>query len=264
MPFQYKIVLLIGATSGIGAAMADRLVHEGSKVIAVGRRQDRLDAFVKKHGQDKAAGIAFDITDRANTDSFAKKVTQQYPDLDCVFLNSAVQSPIDFTQSPKEATKNFLSEININFISTVEVAMAFLPFLQQKKSETSIIFTGTHLALAPATAMPAYSSSKAALNSFIMCLREQLQYAKSSVKVVEIWPPLVQTELHDYLGEERGRAMGMPVDQFTDEAYIALAAGREHIIVGTLAGTSKEAFDEISAQRDRVFDRVTKILRSVH
>lgn len=61
MSFPYKRVLLVGATSGIGQAMADRLVNEGSKVIAVGRRQDRLDEFVRKHGSDKASAAAFDI-----------------------------------------------------------------------------------------------------------------------------------------------------------------------------------------------------------
>ena len=73
MPFQYKHVLMIGATSGIGAAMADRLVQEGSKVVAVGRRQDRLDEFVHKHGQEKASAIKFDITDRQNIDQFVKR-----------------------------------------------------------------------------------------------------------------------------------------------------------------------------------------------
>ena len=74
MPFQYKHVLMIGATSGIGAAMADRLIQEGSKVIAVGRRQDRLEDFVRKHGIDKASAAKFDITDEQNMDEFVKQL----------------------------------------------------------------------------------------------------------------------------------------------------------------------------------------------
>lgn len=70
MAFNYKRVLLVGATSGIGAAMADRLVLEGAKVIAVGRRQDRLDAFVQKHGSDKASSVRYDINDTAGMDAF--------------------------------------------------------------------------------------------------------------------------------------------------------------------------------------------------
>jgi NADP-dependent 3-hydroxy acid dehydrogenase YdfG len=70
MSFQYRRVLLIGATAGIGAAMADKLIQHGASVIAVGRRQDRLDAFVKKHGAEKASAIAYDVTDSAGLDAF--------------------------------------------------------------------------------------------------------------------------------------------------------------------------------------------------
>lgn len=70
MAFQYKRVLLVGATSGIGAAMADKLILEGANVIVVGRRQERLDEFIKKHGPEKAAGVRYDITDRAGLEGF--------------------------------------------------------------------------------------------------------------------------------------------------------------------------------------------------
>jgi NAD(P)-dependent dehydrogenase (short-subunit alcohol dehydrogenase family) len=62
MAFQYKHVLMIGGTSGIGKAMADRLIKAGSKVTVVGRRQDRIDDFVRAHGEDKASGMPFDIS----------------------------------------------------------------------------------------------------------------------------------------------------------------------------------------------------------
>ena len=61
---------MIGATSGIGAAMADRLVQEGAKVIAVGRRKDRLDDFVRRHGQGKASAVSFDIGNLQNINQF--------------------------------------------------------------------------------------------------------------------------------------------------------------------------------------------------
>ena len=73
MPFQYKHVLMVGATSGIGAAMASRLVQEGSKVIAVGRRQDKLDDFVHRHGKDKTSAVKFDISDKQSMDAFVRK-----------------------------------------------------------------------------------------------------------------------------------------------------------------------------------------------
>ena len=62
MPFTYKKILIVGATSGIGRALAERFVNEGSKVIVSGRRVERLEEFVQKHGSDKASAHPFDIT----------------------------------------------------------------------------------------------------------------------------------------------------------------------------------------------------------
>lgn len=73
MPFPYKTVLITGATAGIGQALAERLIESGIFVIAVGRRQDRLDALVAKHGSDKIAGEAFDVGNIEAIPEWAKK-----------------------------------------------------------------------------------------------------------------------------------------------------------------------------------------------
>jgi NADPH:quinone reductase-like Zn-dependent oxidoreductase len=63
MPFPYKNVLITGATSGIGLALAERMITAGIFVIAVGRRKERLDDLVAKHGSDKVAAEVFDVGD---------------------------------------------------------------------------------------------------------------------------------------------------------------------------------------------------------
>ena len=81
MPFLYKKVLVIGATSGIGEALASRFVKEGSSVIVSGRRKDRLEAFVHKHGKDQASAVPFDITEMDKIPAFAtKSVTPSPPE----------------------------------------------------------------------------------------------------------------------------------------------------------------------------------------
>ena len=63
MPLPFKKVMVVGATSGIGAEFAERLVKEGVYVIATGRREDRLKAYLDKVGSSKASTLAFDIAD---------------------------------------------------------------------------------------------------------------------------------------------------------------------------------------------------------
>ncbi|TGO20680.1 hypothetical protein BPAE_0275g00110 [Botrytis paeoniae] len=110
MTFPYKHVLLIGATSGIGLAMAERLVQK-CKVTVVGRRKDRLDEFVAKHG-DKAKSIAFDIGDTEKASQFAADVIESSPDIDCVFLNAGYQRKHDFSKPESVDIKGFNYEMH--------------------------------------------------------------------------------------------------------------------------------------------------------
>lgn len=61
MSFPYKKVLVIGATSGIGEALATKLVKNGTQLIIAGRRELNLDAFVQKHGYEKVTAKVLDI-----------------------------------------------------------------------------------------------------------------------------------------------------------------------------------------------------------
>ena len=73
MAFPYKHVLFIGATAGIGRALADRFVETGVNVTAVGRRKERLDEFVQKHGVYKASGVQFDISEVDKIPAFVER-----------------------------------------------------------------------------------------------------------------------------------------------------------------------------------------------
>ena len=73
MPFPYKTVLITGATSGIGQALAERMIENGIFVIAVGRRQERLDALSTKYGSEKLATEVFDVADLAALPGWVKR-----------------------------------------------------------------------------------------------------------------------------------------------------------------------------------------------
>lgn len=82
MPFNYSKVLLIGGTSGIGEALAEKLVENGVFVIITGRRQDKLDQFVSKHGRDKAEAVQWDITQLEKIPTHVQNIMKSHPDVD--------------------------------------------------------------------------------------------------------------------------------------------------------------------------------------
>ncbi|KAA8644047.1 hypothetical protein EYZ11_004467 [Aspergillus tanneri] len=257
MTFPYKHFLVIGATAGIGKALASRLVESGAKVTVVGRRQDRLDEFVQAHGEQQTKGVPFDIGDLDKIPEFAAGVMSESPDIDAVFLNAGVQRSYDLAEREKFNLPEFHEEVKVNFSSVVALTHAFLPYLQKNPNPTSFIFTGANLAIVPAATLPAYSASKAALNVFALSLREQLRH--SNTKVIEISPPAVQTELHDYMGEEAGRKLGMPLDTFTQQAYQGLADGKDQIIIGSIGPA--DTFNGIVDSRRTAFENLAKMMR---
>lgn len=185
-----------------------------------------------------------------------------HPSIDCVFLNAATQSHADFTKPASVDLKVFNRATTINYTSFVALVHAFLPHLLSCNQGTSLIFTGSQVSLVPAFAMPAYCASKAALEAFIMCIREQLR--DTNVNVMHISPGPVQTELHDAsMGEEAGSKFGMSLGDFVMQTYEGLAQEKDEIFPGTVGGSSKEQFLDIVQKRNEAFSRMSELLRSM-
>lgn len=130
MQLSYKKVLVLGATSGIGRALASKFIETGTSVIVVGRRKEKLDEFVKDH-QDASSGTTvdsavFDITDLKGILQFAADIFKKHLDLDCVFLNSGLQRAADWTK-PQEVN---LETIEMEMLTKyMHLTKAFLPYL---------------------------------------------------------------------------------------------------------------------------------------
>lgn len=237
MPFQYKKVLVLGGTSGIGKAMAEKLLSEGSSVIVVGRRKENLDDFAQMHGKDgKIDTAVFDITDLKGIPQFASDITSRHPDLDCVFLNAGIQRHLKWQEPEKVDLDLMMTEFTTNYTSYMYLTKAFLPFLQkQAPTPTSLIYVSSGLALVPNSYCPNYCASKAALHHMVLAMRLQMKEIDSNVKIVELLPPAVQTELHDDKHQPefkgKGGALGMPLPDFVEEAYAGLSSGEEHVPV---------------------------------
>ncbi|KAK0721018.1 hypothetical protein B0H67DRAFT_484230 [Lasiosphaeris hirsuta] len=234
MPFPYKTVLITGATSGIGEALAERMIASGIFVIAVGRRQDRLDALVAKHGADKVAGEAFDVADLEGMEDWAKKITTKYPTLDCLLLNAGFQRTLNFTTPSTISLPLVTSELVTNYLSPLHAITHFLPHLTALAPAPAIIILVTSgLAVIPLPRCANYCAAKAALHSMAWSLRAQLASPASPathhIRVVEVMPPAVQTELHpqqaDLVAEGQDKP-GIPLEEYIGETWEDLVRGR--------------------------------------
>lgn len=192
MSFPYKHVLLIGATSGIGRALTTKLLSSGISVTAVGRRTEILSEIVKS-SPSLATSRVFDIDDTAAAPAFAAEVMRAYPTIDCIMLNAGRQRSYDWSDLQKVDLKEFTAEVHTNFTAMVALTHAFLPLLQKTAPRpAAIVYTGAHLGHIPAVTLSAYSASKAALSSFVLCIRDYMR--DGNVKIIELAPPVVQCE----------------------------------------------------------------------
>lgn len=187
---------------------------------------------------------------------------QTYPSIDCVFLNAAMQSVHDFSKPETVDLDSFHRTMTINFTAHVNLVHAFLPRLLKHNGPTGLIFTGTPVGFIPVFAIPAYSSSKAAFESFAIALREQLR--DTNVKVTYISPGPVRTELHDLnMGKDSGTKLGMPLKDFVDQTYAEMVEGRADIYPGTVGGSTREQLLELMALRDEAFSRLSALIRNL-
>ncbi|KAI5865957.1 NAD(P)-binding protein [Durotheca rogersii] len=285
MPFPYKTVLMIGATSGIGLALAERMIENGVFVIGVGRRKERLDAFVAKHGADKAATSQLDITELDKIAGWCKdergetkltrearprlsiSITAQHPGIDAVFLNAGVQCMLDFTRPEAIDAGRVRAELATNYGAAVELAAGLLPQLRGVGPRPAALATVTSgAALVPMARGGNYSASKAALHALTWSVRAQLARdpAWAHLRVLEILPPAVRTELHARQPElvAAGQAdIGMPLPDFVDELWAALDAPGDHPPDEIPVGPVARYFDAVEAPRRAVFARMAGLVQ---
>ncbi|KAJ6574824.1 hypothetical protein B0H19DRAFT_1125922 [Mycena capillaripes] len=226
-----KCVLVIGATSGIGRALALAIAELPSRptVIAAGRRQDRLKELEEKNLETVQMDVAADQeTLKKTVDSLITK----YPNLDAIILSSGIQYQHDFTKGVD--LNQIIKEINVNYIAVVSLISMFLPHFLKLSAEdrpSFVIPVTSGLAFKPGPGVPNYCASKAALHSLTTSLRKQLEATK--VNVVEIVPPLVESELHDEQGTTPALSkFWMPLDQYTKETVDGLRKGQTHVASG--------------------------------
>ncbi|CAK3743604.1 hypothetical protein AC579_1380 [Lecanosticta acicola] len=269
MGFKYGKVLVLGATSGIGWAMAKKFLDEGCSVVIVGRRKENLDDFVSKYGKDgKVDSIQFDITDLKAIPKFVSDIVSKHADLDCVFMNSGIQRHLDWKEPEKVDLDLLETEFTTNYLSYMHLTKAFLPFLQkQAPKEVALVYVTSGLALIPIVYCPNYCASKAALHHMVLAMRLQMKEMNSNVKIVELLPPAVQTELHDdkHQPEFQGKGgnIGMPLADFVEEAYAGLNS-KENEQVPVENVHKMMGFNEWEMERQNKMNKMYEMMKASH
>ncbi|NEM08166.1 SDR family NAD(P)-dependent oxidoreductase [Geodermatophilus normandii] len=219
------VVLVTGAGSGIGAAMAARFHARGARVIVSGRDRARLESMAARH--PGMSVVAMDVADPGSVTRGMAEVTAEVPHLTTLVNSAGIQRLLDFSAAEPPGPSDVAAEIATNLTGLIDVTAAALPLLR-RAPRSRVVHIGSGLGFVPLAAAPVYSATKAAVHSFATSLRRQL--ATSTVQVVEIIAPVVDTPLHRDLGSVP--PMAMPLDDFVDRAMRGLDAGKDEVAIG--------------------------------
>jgi uncharacterized oxidoreductase len=226
MNISHKTILITGGGSGIGLAIAKLLSEQGNRLILTGRNQAKLDQAA---GQVlNATAIACDITNADDVARLVDRVQAEFSDLS-VLINNAGQGSAYQLGANANAFAFAGAEITINYLAIVRLTELLLPILSQQP-EAAIVNVSSIVAFAPQVAIPTYSASKAALHSYTQALRHTLAKT-TAIRVFELMPPLVDTELT----QEIGGANGIPPREVAEGLLAGIAQDTNEIHIGQTA-----------------------------
>ena len=201
-----NMILITGAGSGIGRALAHRFHDLGNHVIAAGRRRSALEETARGH--PRMSVMELDVDDPAAIAAFAREITAAHPALNILINNSGIMRSEDITRS-RDLTDAEATVVT-NLLGPIRMIDALVDHLAGQPN-AAIVNVTSGLAFVPLPRTPTYSATKAAIHSYTLSLREQL---RDQVEVIELVPPGVQTELTP--GQSKVDAY-MPLTDFIDE-----------------------------------------------
>ena len=183
-----KIILITGATSGIGRATAIRFANVGARLILCGRRKEKLDVLVKDLGENHQS-LIFDVRDKKAVFKAIESLPKEFKKIDVLINNAGNAHGMDSAQTAN--LDDWDAMIDSNVKGLMYVTKAVLPFMVEKQ-KGQIINLGSIAAKEVYPNGSVYCSSKAAVDSFTKGLRVDLN--PLGIRVGAIHPGLVETE----------------------------------------------------------------------
>ncbi|MBD3897990.1 SDR family NAD(P)-dependent oxidoreductase [Halomonas sp. ML-15] len=209
-------IWLTGATSGIGLALAERLLADGHRVALSARNVDKLNTMAA--GFEHALVVPLDVSDRGAVRAAGQRLETQLGGLDVVILNAGTCEYLDARHFDVDLVERVFAP---NFFGALYAMEAALPLLRRARDHDGIrpllAATSSASAYVPLPRAEAYGASKAALSYFLESLRLDLDAEGIDVSVIH--PGFVKTPL-----TERND-FPMPMRISAEQAAEAIVAG---------------------------------------
>jgi uncharacterized oxidoreductase len=207
MQITGNTILITGGGSGIGRGLAEAFHAAGNKVIVVGRRKKLLDEVAAANPGMKSATLDIESADAIR--GFAEQILREHQALNVVIHNAGIMRPESMRAGKVEDAESIIAT---NLLGPIRLTAALLPHLE-KQPHAAIMTVSSGLAFVPMAGTPTYCATKAAIHSWTQSLRYQLK--GSSLQVLELIPPYVQTEL---MGERQANdPNAMPLEDYIAE-----------------------------------------------
>jgi uncharacterized oxidoreductase len=213
-------IFITGGGSGIGRGLAEALHKLGNQVIISGRRKGPLEATTKANPGMRS--VELNVEDLASIASVSKRLIADFPKLNVLINNAGIMQPDDAASVIDDAV--LTSTITTNLLGPIRLTSSFIEHLTQQK-KAAVIYNTSVLGYVPLALAAVYSSTKAALHSYVLSQRYKL--VGTSVSVLEIAPPWVQTELMNSSANPNAMSLG----EFIDETVKVLGTDAQEILV---------------------------------
>jgi uncharacterized oxidoreductase len=220
MKLTDNTILITGGGSGIGRGVAEALHKRGNQVIIAGRRKANLTEVANTNPGMR--WVELDIEDPASIKAVAGKLVADYPKLN-VLINNAGMMQVDDVSGLVD-DKLIVSTVTTNLMGPIRLTGALIEHLKKQK-DAAVINNSSVLGFTPLALAAVYSSTKAAIHSYTLSLRYKLK--GTSVKVIEVPPPWVQTDLLNSNNEPRA----MPLADFIAETMAILGTDADEVLV---------------------------------
>lgn len=235
-----KVILITGASGGIGEALANKLAERKHNLLLVARNADKLATQCKNLSEKFGINAQFIVADLVKPETAEQVFTETQRrglEIDMLINNAGIGSGGAFSELTLQSELDLLQ---LNISSLVALTHLFLPQMQMRKSGT-IINVASMAAFLPIPYMATYAASKVFVRSFTQAITEECK--PYNIHVMLLCPGLTKTNFNKAAGieNEKGKGLGTEYsnstqspEQVAEEALNALDKGKHFIVSGTM------------------------------